>query len=41
MHNEDRGYLPVKTFAGADYYNEPDDPPRPGPTGSGGNLSGT
>ena len=27
MHNEDRGYLPVKTFAGVDYYNEPDDPP--------------
>ena len=30
MHNEDRGYLPVKTFAGVDYYNEPDDPPPPG-----------
>ena len=39
MHNDDRGYLPVKTFAGVDYYyrgegdgipGQPEDPRRVG-----------
>ena len=45
MHNDDRGYLPVKTFAGVDYYDRGRAmvslvSPRI-PAGSGPNLSGT